>query len=184
MFGCNLIASTRWYALTKLAWPIGCPGVKPRAWNLSIVIVRFPQASRQSERDSGHAAKRGQAIVVKGVAVRGDERAYARRLVRSITHDDVDRWSSGSAASWATESYRIARRLIYGEWPHEPGALPASYESAALPVANVQLEKAGVRLATVLNQAWRAGGHNGRSTRAGLTRTAWSSSTRPWRRPT
>ena len=29
------------------------------------------------------------------------------------------------------------------EWRHEPGALPASYEDAALPVVNVQLERAG-----------------------------------------
>jgi hypothetical protein len=50
-------------------------------------------------------------------------------------------------------SYRIARRLIYGDWPHQPGPLPASYETAALPVVNVQLERAGVRLAAVLSGA-------------------------------
>ena len=40
------------------------------------------------------------------------------------------------------------------EWRHEPGALPASYEDAALPVVNVQLERAGARLASVLNAAF------------------------------
>jgi S1/P1 Nuclease len=84
-------------------------------------------------------------------AVQGDERAYALRLVHSIKPDDFARWSGGSPASWANESYGIARRLIYGEWPHEPATLPASYETAALPVVNAQMEKAGIRLAAVLN---------------------------------
>jgi hypothetical protein len=88
-------------------------------------------------------------------AVRGDERAYALRLARSIKPDDIDRWPGGSVASWANESYGIARRLIYGERPHERGALPPSYETAALPVVNEQMEKAGLRLAAVLNQALR-----------------------------
>ena len=35
------------------------------------------------------------------------------------------------------------------------GALPASYEAAALPVVNVQLERAGIRLAAVLNAVLR-----------------------------
>jgi hypothetical protein len=85
-------------------------------------------------------------------AVAGDERAYALQLTRSIT---PEQWRGGSAADWATESYGVARRLIYGEWPHQPGPLPASYETAALPVVNGQLEKAGVRLAHVLNEAMR-----------------------------
>jgi hypothetical protein len=58
-------------------------------------------------------------------------------------------------ASWADESYAVARQLIYGEWPHSPGALPATYEAAALPVVNVQRERAGIRLAAVLNAVLR-----------------------------
>ena len=85
--------------------------------------------------------------------VSGDERAYALRLVHSIKPDDIDRWRGGSPADWANESYGIARQLIYGEWPHQPGPLPASYENAALPVVNAQLERAGVRLAAALNSA-------------------------------
>ena len=58
---------------------------------------------------------------------------------------------TGSAADWANESHAIAQRIIYGELPHEPGYLPSSYERAALPIVNEQLEKAGVRVAAVLN---------------------------------
>jgi len=50
----------------------------------------------------------------------------------------------------------VARNLIYGVWPHEPGELPASYEQKAIYVVQVQLEKAGVRLAAVLNEALSA----------------------------
>ncbi len=84
-------------------------------------------------------------------AVRGDERAYALRLVRSITPGEIAKWRGGSAADWANESHGVAQQVIYGELPHEPGYLPASYERAALPIVNEQLEKAGVRLAAVLN---------------------------------
>ena len=86
-------------------------------------------------------------------AVRGDERAYALRLVRATTPGKLAQWRRGSSADWANESYGIARRPIYGEWPHEPVPLPASYERMALPVVDVQLEKAGVRLAAALNRA-------------------------------
>jgi hypothetical protein len=73
------------------------------------------------------------------------------RLVKSITPDEIANWRGGWAADWANESHAVAQRVIYGELPHETGYLPASYERTALPVVNEQLEKAGVRLAAVLN---------------------------------
>jgi hypothetical protein len=85
----------------------------------------------------------------------GDERAYALQLARSIRPIELDQWRDGSATTWATESNDIARRLIYGEWPHGPDALRGSYAETALPVVSVQLEKAGVRLAAVLNAILR-----------------------------
>jgi hypothetical protein len=88
---------------------------------------------------------------ILGPAVRGDERAYARRLVRSITSGEIAKWRDGSAADWANESHAVVQRVIYSALPHGPGYLPASYERAALPIVNEQLEKAGVRLAAVLN---------------------------------
>jgi hypothetical protein len=84
-------------------------------------------------------------------AVRGDERGYALRLVKSITPGEITKWRGGSAADWANESHAVAQQIIYGTLPHEPGRIPASYEQASLPVVNEQLEKAGVRLAAVLN---------------------------------
>jgi hypothetical protein len=88
-------------------------------------------------------------------AVAGDERAYALRLVRSMMPADIAKWGRGSPADGANESYGIARKLIYGEWPHQPGPLPPSYEAMALPVVNEQLEKAGVHLAAVLKDVMK-----------------------------
>jgi hypothetical protein len=88
-------------------------------------------------------------------AVAGDERAYALQLVRAITPAELAAWRAGAAAEWANESFGVARRLIYSEWPHAPGPLPANYETAALPVVNERLERAGVRLAAVINGVFR-----------------------------
>ena len=82
-----------------------------------------------------------------------DERAYALELAHSISPGEAEKWRSGTPADWADDSYGVANNLIYGVWPHDPGNLPASYEQKAIYVVQVQLEKAGVRLAAVLNQA-------------------------------
>jgi hypothetical protein len=82
-----------------------------------------------------------------------DERGYALELAHSITPEEAEKWRSGTPVDWADDSYGVASNLIYGVWPHSPGDLPASYEQKAIYVVQVQIEKAGVRLAAVLNEA-------------------------------
>jgi hypothetical protein len=82
-----------------------------------------------------------------------DEHAYALKLAKAIPPARLAQWQSGDAAQWATESYGIAR-LIYGG-SHEPRALQIFYETDFVPTIDVQLEKAGLRLAMVLNRALR-----------------------------
>jgi hypothetical protein len=125
--------------------PLHCADDGDRGGNDIRVTFLGQQTNLHALWDSG-------LLAVAGI---GDDRAYALKLAQSITPADLDQWRGGSAATWATESNEIARRLVYGEWPHGPGALPASYEQAALLVVDVQLEKAGVRLAAVLNAALR-----------------------------
>jgi nuclease S1 len=81
---------------------------------------------------------------------KGNERDYAPHLVKSITADQRQRWSDGSLISWVNEGHEIAARRVYGELPHV-GKLPDDYETKALPIVNEQLERAGVRLAAMLN---------------------------------
>jgi hypothetical protein len=87
-------------------------------------------------------------------AVQGDERAYALDLVRDITPEKITSWQAGSTVDWANQSHAVAATAIYGRLPHGAGTLPGSYEDAALPIVNEQLERAGVRLAFVLNRAF------------------------------
>jgi hypothetical protein len=86
-------------------------------------------------------------------AVSGDERGYALRLVRDITPEKIAAWQAGTTIDWANESHAVAMITIYGRLPHDAGTLPEAYENAALPLVNEQLERAGVRLAFVLNRA-------------------------------
>jgi hypothetical protein len=88
-------------------------------------------------------------------AVGGDERAYAMRLYHQITHGEVAEWQRGTLIDWANESFAIARTRIYGEAQPKAAAPEFTDGSVFLPVVNQQLEKAGVRLAAVLNRALR-----------------------------
>lgn len=121
--------------------PLHCADDGDRGGNDVRVAFEGRQTSLHAVWDSGILAAAGI----------GDERAYALSLARTITPAEAELWRGGTAADWANESYGIASRLIYGEWPHGAGTLPASYEQVAIPVVGGQLEKAGVRLASVLN---------------------------------
>jgi hypothetical protein len=88
-------------------------------------------------------------------AVGGRERAYADRLAAAIDAKDVAPWQQSGAADWANESFRLARALIYGEMKPEARTLAIFQGSEYLPVIDAQLEKAGVRLAGVVNRALR-----------------------------
>jgi hypothetical protein len=85
-------------------------------------------------------------------AVKGNERAYALQLVQNITQEQRQLWSEGNVILWVNEAHKLAADIIYGALPHI-GILPDYYETKALPIVNKQLERAGVRLATVLNKA-------------------------------
>jgi len=81
-----------------------------------------------------------------------DDRGYALKLVQDISLDKLESWSKGDLVGWANEGYEIAAHIIYGKLPHG-GTLLESYEAEALAIVNEQLERSGVRLATVLNKA-------------------------------
>jgi hypothetical protein len=131
--------------VADLHQPLHASNDNDRGGNTVAVILDGRETSLHAVWDWG----------ILATAVGRDERAYALQLARAITQAELDQWNSGGTAAWARESYAIAQRLIYGEWPHGPGTLPDDYAAKALPVVNEQLEKAGVRLAAVLNAALR-----------------------------
>jgi hypothetical protein len=85
----------------------------------------------------------------------------AGRLIARITDEERRQWSRGTPVDWALESFSVAKRHAYGLLPPPDGPpegahryeLPESYVADAIGTTAEQLSKAGVRLASVLNQA-------------------------------
>jgi len=79
-------------------------------------------------------------------------------LNRKISTVEKQRWDSGTVEDWAIESYRVAKNAIYPALPE--GAtltvipLSRDYYSKMRPVCDEQLEKAGVRLAKILEEVF------------------------------
>jgi nuclease S1 len=81
------------------------------------------------------------------------------QLEREITSADMRTWQMGNGLDWALESFRIASREIYAKLfspsgTEAPIILAPEYPTAESALVRQQLEKAGVRLAWALNQAF------------------------------
>jgi nuclease S1 len=86
-----------------------------------------------------------------------DPRQVAASLTGQISDPQRQDWSSGTPADWAMEAFAIARSDAYGLLPR-PGdqgafALPPAYVEQAERDVALQLSRAGVRLAFVLDRA-------------------------------
>jgi len=82
--------------------------------------------------------------------------ALAAELEAKITAADRATWETGSIEDWVMEGHRLAQTVAYGDLGGEnPASITAAYERQADPVIELQLEKAGVRLAHILNEALR-----------------------------
>jgi hypothetical protein len=85
--------------------------------------------------------------------------AIAAELDARITPGELRAWSQGGPKAWAMESFELGRKDVYSlaSRPecndHGTVALTTEYEAAASKDAALQLEKAGVRMASVLNRA-------------------------------
>jgi hypothetical protein len=81
----------------------------------------------------------------------------AKALIAKITQADVARWSQGTPTDWAQESFAVSRDHAYALLPVPTATgsykLQPSYVADAKMVVASQLSKAGVRLASVLNEA-------------------------------
>ena len=100
-----------------------------------------------------------------------DPRRLASLLEKEVTPADEKAWCGDRPSDWAYGSFRIARDDIYSELPAGPlprssrwgRDLPADYDTGHMwKIAKGQLEKAGVRLAWLLNGLW--GGSDGEKT--------------------
>jgi hypothetical protein len=85
--------------------------------------------------------------------------AIATHLATEIKTDQAQAWSLGDEVQWARESNAVAVQSVYtiGSVPGCPAhpttmALPDGYDAAARLAVALQLERAGVRLALVLER--------------------------------
>jgi hypothetical protein len=67
------------------------------------------------------------------------------------------KFAKGTVEDWAEQSHMATVKIVYGKLPQaapgQPVVLDAAYEQAADPLIRLQIEKAGARLARVLNEA-------------------------------
>lgn len=89
----------------------------------------------------------------------GRDAAGIVQRIGPIDAADRARWSGGTAADWAMESFAVAQSHVYAPLPERGArhrhALSSAYVEDATAVTARQIAKAGVRLAWLLNQALR-----------------------------
>ncbi len=86
-----------------------------------------------------------------------DAHAVASQWTATITDAESHAWQAGAPENWAQQGFEIARDNIYGKLP-PPDAkgvyhLDATYVDDASGIVTLQLHKAGLRLAKILNKA-------------------------------
>ena len=88
-----------------------------------------------------------------------DPQAVSQRLLARIRSSDLRAWRRGGAADWARESFSLAKAVGYDALPRPAGRgryrLSQNYVDASLSVVQLQLSRAGVRLAALLNRDLR-----------------------------
>ncbi len=92
-----------------------------------------------------------------------DPALVAHALLATLTTADRRLWSAGSPSDWALESFQVAKRDAYGLLPSPTRRgtyrLDTHYVDAAARDVGVQLTKAGVRLAFLLNRTLKPREH-------------------------
>jgi hypothetical protein len=85
-----------------------------------------------------------------------DPMLVAAAIEANVTAQDKARIAAGTPEDWANESFRLAVREIYARFPRSgPTRLPRDYATRERQVVRMQLLRAGLRLAAVLNGLYR-----------------------------
>ena len=85
----------------------------------------------------------------------GKEDELFTQYAKDLTEKRAKKWGKGSVEAWAEQSHKAAQKVVYGKLPAAPAGgqvtVDAAYERLADPVIKVQIERAGARLASLLN---------------------------------
>jgi hypothetical protein len=83
----------------------------------------------------------------------GNPEEVAKELNESITRKQRAEWQSGEPKIWTDESFRLSRSNAYTVG--ESMELSDGYVASALAIVRRRLSQAGVRLAWLLNNAFK-----------------------------
>lgn len=90
-----------------------------------------------------------------------DPSVEAHVLIKRISPRDIKVWSTSAVDDWAAQSHELALKIAYGDLPGgyacgqpDPDnlAIGRKYYREAKPIIEMQLDRAGVRLAALLNR--------------------------------
>jgi nuclease S1 len=125
--------------------PLHCSDNDDRGGNSVRVVFVDRQTNLHSVWDSG---------LLRRLPV--EDQLFGQLSAASARH--AKKWRKGTVAQWAEESHKSARKLVYGRLPHgaagSPIVISSEYEKRADPLVKEQLERAGARLAAVLNASF------------------------------
>jgi len=79
---------------------------------------------------------------------------YALSLNAKITPEQAAEWEKGTPEDWANESHDVAVNSVYKNVPEDGDPPKIDQVYRCEPVVELQLERAGVRLAEILNRAF------------------------------
>ena len=138
--------------------PLHCADDGDRGGNEKEVRYRSPGVRSRSGRKIKLHALWDHLIEVK---TQEEPRELATKLDGQFTGPEKSKWRTGKPEDWAWESYLIAKKDIYSEFSPGPTSdpkgipLPEDYSDGKMRgIVETQLEKAGVRLAMVLEECF------------------------------
>jgi hypothetical protein len=129
--------------------PLHCADNHDRGGNQVKVFV---EGFNHRKRDELHGFWDKQFVDALGYAPQD----IAAQLVAQITAEQKAKWEQGSVDDWAMEAYKIAKADTYGDPPLSKDGdqyLDSAYVARAEKDVALQLSRAGVRLAAILNKA-------------------------------
>ena len=91
----------------------------------------------------------------RGLFAEDDEESLAARIRELATPERAAEWREGAMKDWTWDTHLVAVRVAYGALPPgSPKHLDAAYAAQARSAAELQLAKAAIRLAALIDQVW------------------------------
>ena len=126
--------------------PLHCSDNGDRGGNQVHIVFQGQPGNLHSLWDSGLLARMGK-----------EDDLFPRFSAASARRRK--KFATGTVSDWAEQTHKLAQQMVYGKLPSAASGAPvmigADYERQADPLIELQIERAGARLAAVLNQDLR-----------------------------